>query len=492
VHATCVCESVKDLYIIPTTMSSRATLLVVAVSLVTCTDAMRVATSIHAKRNATSLDHASAKTSALAKRMAAEEFVSLLGESFCDGGSGSFEYKGVSGTCSLKCGRRGADTGPKYTGPVEGIGSGAHGVTVIMRKNSPSGEKVVAKLFKGAKDQENLNHECDILETLEEAGLKDGSVLRCAGRCENNGYPMIIVEPFLEGRDSFIGSISESYFTSSEAAHAALVSMMKTAMAMLSAGVANIDQGHNMLWSKDGKVTFIDMGLASDLRVELDYMITYHVKRFVEHMFDKIPPAWYKDSRYGDVMSAVHLPTTPPDVAARGPLQGADVDMAAYVQEVKAEREKKYGAISPGAPFKGGVAPDGKKVVPESKARLAAYVSGSKVLYLSTTHKRWMPATILKRNPFGQGGYELNIKRGATVFADKLKPADEDFADKLRPSINDELDYRVGSKVLYWSQTYNDWLRATIVKIDPSGLGGYELDIKQGATVFAHQLKRAD
>jgi len=481
---------VKDLYIIPMTMSSCATLLVVAVSLVTCTDAMRVFQSIHAKGNATSLDHASAKTSALAKRMAAEEFVSLLGQSFCDGGSGSFAYQGVSGTCSLKCGKGGTGTGPKYTGPVEGIGSGAHGVTVIMRKNSPSGEKVVAKLFKGDKERENLNHECDILETLEEAGLKDGSVLRCAGRCENNGYPMIIVEPFLEGRDSFIGSLRESYFTSSEAAHAALVNMMKTAMAMLSAGVANIDQGHNMLWSNDGKVTFIDMGLAADLRVVYDRMIGYHVEKFVEHMFDKIPPAWYKDSRYGDVMSEVHLPTTPPDVAARG----ADVDLAAYVQEVKAERETKYGAISPGAPFKGGVAPGAKKVVPESKARLADYVSGSKVLYLSTTHKGWVPATILKTNPFGQGGYELNIKLGATVFADKLKPADEDFAEK--PSIkefrNDESDYRVGSKVLYLSKTYNDWVPTTIVKIDPFGLGGYELDIKQGATVFAHQLKRAD
>lgn len=290
-------------------------------------------------------------TSSAAKMMAAEEFVELLGSLCSKEHPSSFEFRGVSGQCSVPCGKH------TYTGPVDGIGYGAHGVTVAMHKDGPQGPKVVAKLFKGKTQDENLNHECNILQTLKTNGVN--GVLECAGACENNGYPMIIVEPFLEGRKSFFDAIDESFFKSPETAKAAMLRMMKIAMSMLSAGIANIDQGHNMLFSQYGQVTFIDMGLAADLRVIWEPMIGYHVKTFMKAITKKIPATWYNDGRFDALMRDVTLPTTPPAVASRG-----QTDIAALVEEVIAEKRGRPTKTAPVVPKTAPVVPKPAPVAP--------------------------------------------------------------------------------------------------------------------------------
>lgn len=360
--------------------SSPAFIVVVAICFAPVDFAIRVH---HSKQQVdVRVEQRGKRTSVEAKQMAVEEFTTLLG-SFCDQGPGDFEYKGVSGQCSLKCGSR------SYTGPVDGLGYGAHGVTVTMRSGSTSGAKVVAKLFKGEKERENLGHECEILNLLERHNVP--GVLKCAGSCENNGYPMIIVEPFLEGRQSFLGPLEESYFDSPQAIHKTAVNMMKTAVAMLSAGVANIDQGHNMLFSKDGQVTFIDMGLATDLRTEIQGMMGYHVKRFSEHMFNKIPVSWYKDERFKAVMNEVSLPSTPKDVAARG------LDIAAVFKECQSNKESSVaGEPGPKPVLKSKPEPKPvtRPVPPTPQVNVLAFKVGQEVEYYSTTNAKWMVAIV--------------------------------------------------------------------------------------------------
>ena len=87
-------------------------------------------------------------------------------------GLAGWDYKGVHGDIPLSCGEE------KYVKFLRGIGSGYHGVTVLLE--AASGEKVVAKVFTHAEEEENLSHECNMAKILEEAGVPN--IVRCKAR----------------------------------------------------------------------------------------------------------------------------------------------------------------------------------------------------------------------------------------------------------------------------------------------------------------------
>lgn len=238
-----------------------------------------------------------ARTDVAAQREAVEVFHSMFDT--------PWSYKGVEGTVPLQCGSH------SYTGDasglVQGVGSGHHGVTVLLHRDSSNGPKVVAKIWKGNVADENLNHECRILKLLQDHHVP--TVVTCEAACEQNGNIMIIISPFKEGRPrSFIGKVSESWFDSPAAVRQAIKGTLETGFGMLTAGAVNMDQAHNILYGKDGSLLFIDMGLANEVKAK------FHTSMFLDALFEKIPPAWWLDGRANEILEEV---TFPPDFKSR-------------------------------------------------------------------------------------------------------------------------------------------------------------------------------
>lgn len=232
-----------------------------------------------------------------------------------------WSYKGMNGVVPLHC------NGNVYTGPVVGIGAGAQGVTVLMHEGSDSGPKVVAKLWKGA-GEENLNHECEILDLLQQHRVPNTAI--CQASCDHNGQVMIVISPFQEGTKYFFKAVDEKFFDSAAAVSRAVRDTLITGWNMLEAGVANIDQGHNILYSPNGATLFIDMGLAFNLEKdpghEYPTLLSVHINGFLDHMLNKIPDAWWQDGRATQLLEEVGKPTTPEGLHA-------SVDFAKLIDE---------------------------------------------------------------------------------------------------------------------------------------------------------------
>ncbi len=204
-------------------------------------------------------------------------------------------WKAKTGTLPLQCG------GHQYTGPVKGIGSGTSGVLVQLHRGSESGPKVVAKLFQGDPKEENLSHECEIYRLLQRHHVPN--TLTCEAACVYSGCAMIILSPFVEEDSSqFPDDLPESYFDDDDALRRAVFETLRTGKAMLEAGVANSDQSLNILYGKDGSTTFIDMGLATNLREASRFDQGYRSEQFISHVLGKVPESWWLNGRASTIL----------------------------------------------------------------------------------------------------------------------------------------------------------------------------------------------
>lgn len=138
-----------------------------------------------------------ARTDASARREAVASFLAAVEP---------WTYEEMSGEVPLKCEEH------TYTGPVEGVGSGADGVTVKMRRvgqDGTAGDTVLVKLWrdlaKAADKEENLSHECAVLRYLADQGVPN--LVSCEASCEYQGRAMIVVSPFVPGALYFHGAI---------------------------------------------------------------------------------------------------------------------------------------------------------------------------------------------------------------------------------------------------------------------------------------------
>lgn len=239
--------------------------------------------------------------------------------------AGPWSYKGVGGSTPLQC------DGKTYDGPVDGLGAGAHGVAVLMHRGTKKGPQVVVKLVKSELNlkEENLNHECDVSKVTEAAKVQN--VVVCEASCLLDGRPMIVVSPFKSKAKNFIGPIRPTYFESAAAAESAIRLTFTTGFAMLEAGVANIDQGHNILYGKDGSLLFIDMGLAVIVNKLVGVMRTFHVERFIKQLVQKLPADWWKDGTADKILVGLKIPKSPASLK--------DLDFEKMVQkEIKLAR----------------------------------------------------------------------------------------------------------------------------------------------------------
>lgn len=233
----------------------------------------------------------------------------------------AWKFHHIAGSVPLIC------AGNTYTGPVEGVGFGAHGVVVALRRQSDEGRKVVAKVWRGVGGKSIIQRECDMLKVLQQRGVRN--IVRCEASCFLNGHAMIVLTPFIEGnaRGSGVGKpILEEEFDTPGAAETAIVNTVTTAWSMLQAGIVNADQGSNIFYSRDGVPTFFDMSLAEDLLktdVELDgrgmllsrkASSANHVesvKHFLGAVFQRIPHQWWKDGRAQRIFEKIGPPSTP-------------------------------------------------------------------------------------------------------------------------------------------------------------------------------------
>jgi len=245
-----------------------------------------------------------ARTDVAAQREALEFFLKTFEPK-------DWSYKGMHGFVPLNCSDK------VYTGPVVGIGAGLHGVTVLMHEGSDSGPKVVAKLWKGG-GIGNLGHECEILDHLQQHRVPNTAI--CQASCNYSGHAMIVISPFREGTKYFMGSVDEEFFDSAAAARRALRDTLITGWKMLEASVANIDQGHNILYSPNGTILFIDMGIAFNLEKdqyhEYPSVLSVCINGFLDHILNKIPGAWWQDGRATLLLQEVGMPTTPEGLKA--------------------------------------------------------------------------------------------------------------------------------------------------------------------------------
>lgn len=233
----------------------------------------------------------------------------------------TWNFHKITGSVPLTC------AGQVYTGPVQGVGFGAHGVVVALHRQFEPGRKVVAKVWRGLGGQSVIQRECDILKVLQQRGV--GNIVRCEASCLLNGHAMIVLTPFIEGNARGSGKgkpIEEKEFATPYAAEQAIANTIHTAWSMLQAGVVNADQGSNIFYSSDGVPTFFDMSLALDLLqtdVELDGKGMLHsrkdftdnhaesVKHFLGAVFQRIPPQWWKDGRAQRMFNKTGPPPTP-------------------------------------------------------------------------------------------------------------------------------------------------------------------------------------
>jgi len=212
-------------------------------------------------------------------------------------------YMGINGSDPLTCGDQ------TYTGPVHGVGSGAQGITVMLHRAQRSGPKVVAKFWDG-RDDENLNHECNIFKRLARAGVTN--VLTCEAACDHNCHTMIVVSPFVGGiHRSFLKELEPDFFDSPAALRRAVKETFRIGFSMLAAEVANFDQGHNILYRANGSATFIDMGLATYLRKAAAFDMDYDVRVFLEDLVAKVPASWWKNGQATEILREVTWPPTP-------------------------------------------------------------------------------------------------------------------------------------------------------------------------------------
>jgi hypothetical protein len=233
----------------------------------------------------------------------------------------TWNFHKITGSVPLTC------AGNVYTGPVEGVGFGAHGVVVSLYRQAEPGRRVVAKVWRGLGGQSVIQRECDILKVLQQRGV--ANIVRCEASCLLNGHAMIVLTPFIQGNARGSGKgkpILEEEFATPHAAQEAIVNTIDTAWSMLQAGVVNADQGSNIFYSSDGVPTFFDMSLAVDLlqtNVELDgrgmllsrkdfgSSHAESVKHFLGAVFQRIPHQWWKDGRAQRIFGKTGPPPTP-------------------------------------------------------------------------------------------------------------------------------------------------------------------------------------
>mmetsp|Transcript_73049 Transcript_73049/g.191507 ORF Transcript_73049/g.191507 Transcript_73049/m.191507 type:complete len:800 (-) Transcript_73049:100-2499(-) len=146
---------------------------------------------------------------------------------------------------------------------------------------------------------------------------------------------------------------------------------------------------------------------------------------------------------------------------------------------------------------------------PSDDAPLQRFQQGDKVMYWSDTYLQWMHAVVITA---AEGGlvYDLDVKRGANGrkmkldttsgagvpnVANQVVVATQAAAVQLeappQPTGSDAEPplFQNGDKVMYWSDTYNQWMHAVVVQAHEGGQL-YDLDVKRGAN--ARKIKMAD
>jgi len=131
--------------------------------------------------------------------------------------------------------------------------------------------------------------------------------------------------------------------------------------------------------------------------------------------------------------------------------------------------------------FVGNVASTAATQVKKAYGHLKAYKKGDEVLYWSETNKQWIPATIDKVNWDDSGmltGYDLDLGTDETGTIDIFQGRDPSKIIK-RPK-----PYEVGEEVMYWSETNDRWMDATIDEVHrEAGLvTSYDLNFGEGDT----------
>jgi len=145
---------------------------------------------------------------------------------------------------------------------------------------------------------------------------------------------------------------------------------------------------------------------------------------------------------------------------------------------------------------------------PSDDAPLQRFQQGDKVMYWSDTYLQWMHAVVLTAH---EGGlvYDLDVKRGANALKMKFDTTGAGVANVAvqqvvethvaavqpqapPPSTSNDAElplFQKGDKVMYWSDTYNQWMHAFVIQAHDGGQA-YDLDVKRGAN--ARKIKMAD
>jgi hypothetical protein len=165
---------------------------------------------------------------------------------------------------------------------------------------------------------------------------------------------------------------------------------------------------------------------------------------------------------------------------------------------------------------------DANNRTPLRRDRLEFHV-GEKVMYWSETHKQWMDSVVEKINRDENNtviSYDLDVKRAASASRMRTpeKPEKPRYAESNRHYLAEsgelevrtqkeysepergipgpashnmtnadfkepmDAQFRIKQNVEYWSQTYDQWMPAVVLKIrkDQGGVS-YDLDVKKGA-----------
>lgn len=188
-------------------------------------------------------------------------------------------------------------------------GAGDAGIAVVVER-SAGRKQMIAKFDKitPSHPSSDLKHECDVFRRLQAAGVPN--TLTCEAECIHKDKNVIILSPHIQDAFSVRSQLDPDEFNNDAALEEAMRSTIQTGWDMLKAGVANGDQGSNILYTRDGRTTFIDMGAATDLATSPISANTFRaVHMHVDAVLDKIPDSFWAEGYTPP--QEVGMPVTP-------------------------------------------------------------------------------------------------------------------------------------------------------------------------------------
>lgn len=201
-----------------------------------------------------------------------------------------------------------------------------------------------------------------------------------------------------------------------------------------------------------------------------------------------------ENGRAIDYDLAVAIPGQSPDeLFAKEPLQSPEDAMTA-TPHFHAAASVMHGAQLQEKGEKGGDGTDGNpSLTDKGEFRL-----GERVKYWSDAHEQWVDSRVQRINR-DQNGQVIDYDLAVAFSPDKSLPVDK-LAQETKQTAKDidggrssqspvkrhipTFECRVGDKVQYWSETFNQWVDAVVQKVSRDDAGqiiDYDLDVKKEA-----------